>query len=98
MRDESLARLPCLHHNLPTTESRYTFIQVLIFSPFKCEARKLTMQYVHETYIVPALKFNNIALVTVMWLPIPSLHAMKTWSQKKESDPCVMRELATVLK
>ena len=56
------------------------------------------MQYVHETYIVPALKFNNIALVTVMWLPIPSLHAMKTWSQKKESDPCVMRELATVLK
>ena len=98
MRDENLARLPCLHHNLPTTESRYAFIQVLIFLPFKCEARKLTMQYVHETYIVPALKFNNIALVTVMWLPIPSLHAMKTWSQKKESDPCVMRELATVLK
>ena len=28
---------------------------------------KLTMQYVHETYIVPALKFNN-ALFTVMWL------------------------------
>ena len=27
------------------------------------------MQYVHETYIGPALKFNNIALFTVMWLP-----------------------------
>ena len=51
------------------------------------------MQYVHETYIMPALKFNNIALFTVMWLPIPSLHAVKTWSQKKEclSTPCVLR-------
>ena len=48
---------------------------------------KLTMQSVHETYIVPTLRFNNIALLTVMWLPIPSLHAKKTWSQKKESDP-----------
>ena len=58
---------------------------------------KLTMQYVHEKYIVPALKFNTNALFTVMWLP-PLLHAVKTWSQKKESDPCVMRELAAVLK
>ena len=58
------------------------------------------MQSVHETYVVPALKFNNIAVFTVMWLPIPSLHAVKTWSQKKESDPCVMRQrqLTTVLK
>ena len=53
---------------------------------------KLTMQSVHETYVVPALKSNNIAVFTVMWLPIPSLHAVKTWSQKKESDPCVMRQ------
>ena len=59
---------------------------------------KLTMQSVHETYVVPALKSNNIAVFTVMWLPIPSLHAMKTWSQKKESDPCVMRDLTDVLK
>ena len=56
------------------------------------------MQFVHETYIVSALKFNNIALFTVMWLPIPSLHAVKTWSQKKESDPRVMREPTAVLK
>ena len=61
---------------------------------------KLTMQSVHETYVVPALKSNNIAVFTVMWLPIPSLHAVKTWSQKKESDPCVMRQrqLTAVLK
>ena len=64
MRDENLARLLCLNHNLPTTESRYAFIQVLIFLPLKCEARKLTMQYVHETYIVPALKFNIIIVAT----------------------------------
>ena len=56
------------------------------------------MQSVHETYVVPALKFNNIAVFTVMWLPIPSLHAVKTWSQKKESDPCIMRQLTAVLK
>ena len=50
------------------------------------------MQYVHETYIVPALKFNN-ALFTVMWLLTLSLHAMKTWSQKKEllSTLCVLK-------
>ena len=59
---------------------------------------KLLMQSVHETYIVLALKLNNIAVFTVMWLPIPSLHAVKTWSQKKESDPCVMRQLTAVLK
>ena len=59
---------------------------------------KLSMQSVHETYIVPTLRFNNIALLMVMWLPIPSLHAKKTWSQKKESDPCVMRQLTAVLK
>ena len=44
MRDENPTRSPCPHrsgtHNLPTTESRYNFIQVLIFLPFKCEARK----------------------------------------------------------
>ena len=58
------------------------------------------MQSVHETYVVLALKSNNIAVFTVMWLPIPSLHAVKTWSQKKESDPCVMRQrqLTAVLK
>ena len=50
------------------------------------------MQSVHKTYVVPALKSNNIAVFTVMWLPIPSLHAVKTWSQKKESNPCVMRQ------
>ena len=50
------------------------------------------MHFLHETYILPMLKFNNIALLTVMWLPIPSLHAKKTWSQKKKSDPCVMGE------
>ena len=32
---------------------------------------KLTMQSVHETYIVPTLRFNNIALLMVMWLSIP---------------------------
>ena len=42
------------------------------------------MQSVHETYIVLALKLNNIAVFTVMWLSILSLHAVKTWSQKKE--------------
>ena len=56
------------------------------------------MQYAHETYIVLALKFNNNALFTVMWLPTTSLHAVKTWSRKKELDPCVMRELAAMLK
>ena len=56
------------------------------------------MQSVHETYIVPTLGFNYIALLMVMWLPIPSLHAKKTWSQKKESDPCIMRQLTAVLK
>ena len=56
------------------------------------------MQSVHETYIVPTLRFNNIALLMVMWLPIPSLHAKKTRSQKKESDPCVMREPTAVPK
>ena len=44
---------------------------------------KLSMQSVHETYIVLALKLNNIAVFTMMWLPILSLHAVKTWSQKK---------------
>ena len=29
------------------------------------------MQSVHETYIVPTLRFNNIALLMVMWLSIP---------------------------
>ena len=52
---------------------------------------KLSMQSVHETYIVLALKLNNIAVFTVMWLSILSLHAVKTWSQIKESDPCVRR-------
>ena len=56
------------------------------------------MQSVHETYVVPALKSNNIAVFTVMWLPIPSLHAVKTWSQKKESDPSMMREPTAVPK
>ena len=50
------------------------------------------MQYVHEKYIVPALKFNTNALFTVMWLLTLSLHAVKTWSQKKEllSTLCVL--------
>ena len=54
---------------------------------------KLSMQSVHETYIVLALKLNNIAVFTVMWLSRLSLHAVKTWSQKKEclSTPCVLR-------
>ena len=56
------------------------------------------MQSVHETFIVLALKLNNIAVFTVMWLPILSLHAVKTWSLKKEPDPCVMREFTAVLK
>ena len=56
------------------------------------------MHFLHETYILPMLKFNNIALLTVMWLPIPSLHAKKTWSQKKKSDPCMMREPTAVPK
>ena len=55
------------------------------------------MLYVHETYFVPALKFN-FALFTVMWLPSTSLHAVETWSQKKEPDPCVMREPTAMLK
>ena len=52
------------------------------------------MQYVHETYIVPALKFNNALSTEMLLPPKPLLHAVKTWSQKKESDPCVMKELA----
>ena len=55
--------------------------------------RKMMMQYVHETYIVSALKFNNIAVFTVLWLPTPWLRAVKTLSQKKEllSTPCMLR-------
>ena len=49
---------------------------------------KLTMQSVHETYIVLALKLNNIAVFTVMCLPILSLHTVKTWSQKKIRPMC----------
>ena len=51
------------------------------------------MKSVHETYIVLALKLNNIAVFTVMWLSRLSLHAVKTRSQKKEclSTPCVLR-------
>ena len=54
---------------------------------------KMMMQYVHKTYIVLALKFNNIAVFTVLWLPTPSLRAVKTWLQKKIllSTPCVLR-------
>ena len=44
MCDKNLTQSPCFHHSgthdFPTTESRYNFIQVLIFSLFKCEARK----------------------------------------------------------
>ena len=47
------------------------------------------MQYMHETYIVPALKSNN-ALFTCASIPL--LHDVKTWSQKKEllSSLCVL--------
>ena len=43
------------------------------------------MQYAHETYIVLALKFNNNALFTVMWLPTTSLHAVKKPGRGKKN-------------
>ena len=50
------------------------------------------MQYAHETDIVLALKLNNNALFKVMWLLTLLLHAVKTWSPKKEllSTLCVL--------